>query len=582
MIPTPSLCWLIALPPGRRGTMTPMPSVSEISDRFVDELAALDPAHGARMMGIDINGSRLRDYSPTGSAAIREMLLRARRELDHATADGEAERLGAIYLRDVLAGRLAMSDANEDERDLSILSGPPSAVRMSFDLVDPEGPEDWEAVTIRLEGVPAAMTGYRTSLQAGMDGGRVASKRCAAAVAEQCAVWAGSSGHGWFSTFAESKGDAPGAERLRRAGRAADAAYGELSDWLRSAYVPGASETDGVGRDAYQVWARYFLGSDLDVEEAYEWGWDELGRLETEQRLECQHVQSGADFAAVREMLTTDPGRAVHGVDAWQGWLQDLTDRTTDELDGSHFDIAPALRTCTVSIPPEGSAAAPYYTPPSEDLSSPGRIWFPTMGRTAFPTWDAVTTVFHEAVPGHHLQLGATRLIELTRAQQLGFNSAHGEGWALYAERLMDELGRLDKPEYRLGFLSMQAFRAARVVVDIGLHTGQRIPAGRPRAGSNWDYDAAVEYLGASSGLSRAFCESEALRYLSWPTQATTYKLGERVWLEGRQRARQNQGERFDLKAWHGAALALGPLGLDDLARELERLAVGMPNTSAP
>ena len=562
--------------------MTPMPTVSEVSDHFVDELAALDPAHGARMMGIDINGSRLRDYSPAGSAAMHEMLLRATRDLDHATADGEAERLGAIYLRDVLAGRLAISDANEDERDLSILNGPPAAVRMSFDLVDPQGPEDWESVTVRLEGVPAAMTAYRASLQAGLAGGRVASRRCAVAVAEQCTVWAGSPGHGWFSTFAESKGDAPGPERLRAAGRAADAAYGELSDWLRSAYVPAASGTDGVGKDAYQVWARYFLGSDLDVEEAYEWGWDELGRLESEQRLECDHVQRGADFATVRELLTTDPGRAVHGVDAWRGWLQDLTDRTIDALNGRHFDIAPALRACVVSIPPAGSAAAPYYTPPSEDLLSPGRIWFPTMGTTTFPTWDAVTTVFHEAVPGHHLQLGATRLIELTRAQQLGFNSAHGEGWALYAERLMDELGRLDTPEYRLGFLSMQAFRAARVVVDIGLHTGQRIPAGRAGAGSVWDYDTAVEYLGAASGLNRAFCASEALRYLSWPTQATSYKLGERVWLEGRQRARQVQGERFDLKAWHGAALALGPLGLDDLATELERLAVGMPNASAP
>jgi uncharacterized protein (DUF885 family) len=292
-------------------------------------------------------------------------------------------------------------------------------------------------------------------------------------------------------------------------------------------------------------------------------------------------VRSGADFAEVRELLTTDPQRAVHGVDAWQAWLQDLTDRTMEALDGHHFDIAPALRACVVSIPPEGSAAAPYYTPPSEDLLSPGRIWFPTMGRTTFPTWDAVTTVFHEAVPGHHLQLGATRLIELTRAQQLGFNSAHGEGWALYAERLMDELDRLDTPEYRLGFLSMQAFRAARVVVDIGLHTGQRIPLGRTGAGSEWDYDTAVEYLAAASGLSRAFCESETLRYLSWPTQATSYKLGERVWLDGRQRARRRQGEQFDLKAWHGAALALGPLGLDDLANELETLTVRSPNQSA-
>jgi uncharacterized protein (DUF885 family) len=162
-------------------------------------------------------------------------------------------------------------------------------------------------------------------------------------------------------------------------------------------------------------------------------------------------------------------------------------------------------------------------------------------------------------------------LAPLIRAHRLGFRSAHGEGWALYAERLMDELGFFDTPDTRLGFLSSQAFRAVRVVVDIGLHTGRTIPDGWPGAGSRWTPEVAVGYLQRAGGLMPAFAESEVQRYLSWPGQATTYKLGERTWLESRERARAAAGASFDLKAWHARALNLGALGLDALATELVR-----------
>ncbi|HYL41292.1 MAG TPA: DUF885 domain-containing protein, partial [Candidatus Binatus sp.] len=234
-------------------------------------------------------------------------------------------------------------------------------------------------------------------------------------------------------------------------------------------------------------------------------------------------------------------------------------------------------------IPPEGSAAAAYYTPPSEDLSRPGQTWFPTVGRSRFPTWDDVSTVYHEAVPGHHLQGATIRLVHLIRAHKLGFVSAHGEGWALYAERLMDELGWFRTPETRLGFLCAHAFRAARVVVDIGLHTGRPVPAAARsiypdwagESGSRWGYDEAIDFIVRSGGMDRDKAESEVLRYLSWPSQATTYKLGERTWLAGREAARAAaaaEGRTFDRKAWHARALALGPLGLRQLGEELAAL----------
>ena len=273
-------------------------------------------------------------------------------------------------------------------------------------------------------------------------------------------------------------------------------------------------------------------------------------------------------------MLITDPNRSIHGVDAYREWLQYLTDEATAGLSGRQFEIPESIRRCEVRIPPEGSAAAAYYTSPSEDLVRPGRTWFPTVGRTRFPTWDEVSTVYHEAVPGHHLQGATIRLVPLTRAHKLGFMSAHGEGWALYSERLMDELGWFRTPETRLGFLCAHAFRAARVVVDIGLHTGRKIPKGWPGAGESWTYDRAIEFIVRAGGMDRDKAESEVLRYLSWPSQATAYKLGERTWLAGREAARSAavaDGRTFDLKGWHARSLALGPLGLRRLGAELAR-----------
>jgi uncharacterized protein (DUF885 family) len=310
--------------------------------------------------------------------------------------------------------------------------------------------------------------------------GKPAARRQAIAVAEQCATWAGSgSDGGWFGTFVaeygRSFGDGAPAKALRDAANQAAGSYGRFGEWLRTGYAAKASEIDGVGDERYQVWAKFLLGQKLDIDEAYTWGWEELARLEAEKAKECERILPGASFLEVRELLLTDPRRTIEGVESYRQWLQYVTDEAIAGLDGREFDIDPSIRRCDVRIPPEGSAAAAYYTPPSEDLARPGQTWFPTVGRTRFPTWDEVSTVYHEAVPGHHLQGATIRLVPLTRAHKLGFVSAHGEGWALYAERLMDELGWFRTPETRRGFLCAHAMRAARVVVDIGLHTGRPV-----------------------------------------------------------------------------------------------------------
>jgi uncharacterized protein (DUF885 family) len=189
-----------------------------------------------------------------------------------------------------------------------------------------------------------------------------------------------------------------------------------------------------------------------------------------------------------------------------------------------------------------------------------------------------VTTVYHEGVPGHHLQVAQTCYQRelLNRWQRhLCWVSGSGEGWALYAERLMGELGYLGDPADRLGMLDAQALRAARVVVDIGLHLELRIPEDNPfgfHTGETWNGDLAFEFMRAHSRIDDETLRFEVNRYLGWPGQAPSYKVGERLWLQAREEARTRQGADFDLRTFHRQALDLGSIGLEPLMAALARL----------
>ncbi|MFD7512414.1 DUF885 domain-containing protein, partial [Streptomyces sp. NPDC059853] len=267
---------------------------------------------------------------------------------------------------------------------------------------------------------------------------------------------------------------------------------------------------------------------------------------------------------------------AIDGEEEMRVWLQELMERAIRDLDGTHFDLADPIKRVEARIAPPGSAAAPYYTRPSLDFARPGRTWLPTLGETRFPVWNVVSTWYHEGVPGHHLQLAQWVLVQerLSRFQvSVGSVSAATEGWALYAERLMDELGYLTDPAHRLGYLSGQMLRAVRVIIDIGMHLGLKVPAGESyHPGEVWTPELATEFFRIHTGTEPEYTRSELTRYLGMPGQAISYKLGERAWLTGREAARTARGEAFDLKSWHMAALSLGSLGLDDLTDELAAL----------
>jgi uncharacterized protein (DUF885 family) len=582
--------------------LTPDAAPRAIADRYVDGVVRLNPIT-ATALGIPVGQDKLPDLSPAGSAELADLQRSTLTELDAAvTAAGGLEALvaderssGRQQLERIEA-TLARHDAGEDLRSLSTLFSPVQAVRQVFQLMPQTGDDDWGVIGARLHEVPRALESYTESLAEGAARGLYVGPTQVGAVVEQLGDWLGE-GHaaeagdaadrrergGWFEGFV-----APGPQAhratLEDGAQLATAAVRRLRDWLRDEYGPPAREhaRDQVGAERYARFARYWTGADLDLQDAYDWAWTEVAAIDEQLRREAARVLPGATpMQAMRHL--DERGDAVEGVEEVRRRLQRMMDDAIEALDGTHFDLADPVRKVEAMIAPAGSAAAPYYTRPALDFSRPGRTWLPTLGKDRFPLWNLVSTWYHEGVPGHHLQLAQWVYVapQLSRYQvSLGSIGANVEGWALYAERLMDELGYLEDPGQRMGFLDAQQMRAVRVVVDIGMHLELEIPRdqGVPEAfapGQRWTPQLAREFFGLNCGRPEEFLDSELIRYLGGPGQAISYKLGERAWLTGRdaaRRAHESRGESFDAKAWHMAALSAGSLGLDDLVAELSVL----------
>jgi uncharacterized protein (DUF885 family) len=555
--------------------------VRDLADAYVEELAELDPVL-ATELGLHLGSDRLTDFSPDGQQAADELARRSLARLDQveraaAPADGD-ERRCARLLRERLEAGLAMSDQGEHLRAVSNIFAPPHRVRTAFQAMPTVTADDWAVVARRMALVGQALAGYRASLARGAGTGLLAAPRQVSSLVGQLDEWsAAAAGRGWFAEFAAGAEVPPSLRAdLDDAAASASAGVASLRQWLAAEYLPRTAGTpDGAGQDRYRICARSWTGADLDPHDAYAWGWSQYQSLRTELHAEAQRVLPGGSAAEAMQHLNAT-GEAVEGVEQIRARLQQMLDTAVADLNGTHFDLADRVQVVEAQIAPPGSAAAPYYTAPSQDFSRPGRTWLPTMGRTRFPLWNLVSTWYHEGVPGHHLQLAqwVHRSGQLSTFQgSVGDISACSEGWALYAERLMDELGYLTEPGTRLGYLNAQSARAIRVVLDIGLHLELEIPGDSPLfAGQRWNPELALDFFAAQGGRDRAFLGSEIVRYLSAPGQAISYKLGERAWLEGRAAARAARGDSFDLKSWHMAALSLGSLGLDDLAAELSVL----------
>ncbi|WP_205856901.1 DUF885 domain-containing protein, partial [Phytoactinopolyspora endophytica] len=409
----------------------------------------------------------------------------------------ERERVAGEALRERLGLTVEMYDAGLD-RALSNIASPMHGVREVFDLMPTETDEQWEAIASRLRDVRTNLDRYRQTIEADIAAGMPPARRQVQAVIEQANQVATD------KLFEDLISPAPEARKPEFDRLAADAAaaYTDFARYLADEVDGRARPHDHAGRDAYRIASRFFLGAEVDLDETYAWGLAELYRIEAEMAEVAGQIVPGGTVDDAVAALDADPARNITGGEAFRSWMQELSDKTLAELNGTHFDIPEPIQTLECRIAPTKDGVM-YYTGPSEDFSRPGRMWWSVPeGIETFSTWRETTTVFHEGVPGHHLQVAQVAYLkeQLNRWQRLFcWISGHGEGWALYAERLMAELGYLDDPADRLGMLDGQALRAARVVIDIGVHLQLDIPEEVVRRdglpAGPWTGEAAYEFL---------------------------------------------------------------------------------------
>lgn len=555
----------------------PHTPIDALAEAWVDTLVDHDPTVGT-YIGRAGSNHLLPDFSPEGADA---MAAAERSSLDALLAAPVADAVDAVTRADLTAELrlgLELHAVGEHLRDLNVIESPPQQVRDVFDLMPTEAVEDWEVIAERLRAVPAALAGYRSSLLLGVARGTVPAIRQVREVAAQSRRTAGGGGEdSVFALTVAAASDTLGVtERLTRelevAASGAAEAYAGLAEFLEREIAPAAPAADTFGRERYERASEGFLGMRVDLDETYAWGLDELRRMVAEQeRVAAEIVPGGRPgpgiVAEAIALLEANPSRKLHGTEALRAWMQETSDRAVRELGASQFDIPQEIRALECLIAPSQEGGI-YYTGPSDDFSRPGRMWWSVPeGVTEFDSWRELTTVYHEGVPGHHLQIGqavVNRGLLNEWRRQLAGTSGHAEGWALYAERLMEQLGYLDDPADRLGMLDGQRMRAARVVLDIGVHLG------KPRLDGIgcWDGDYALAFMRDNVNMNDGFVRFEVNRYLGWAGQAPSYKIGQRAWEGLRAEAEKRSsdaGMDFDIREFHRRALSLGGVRLDTL-----------------
>lgn len=547
--------------------------IDQIANRWVSTLAELSPIF-ATDIGHPGGEDKLDDYSPEGAKRFADESKKVLGELDKAEASDETDEVTLDALRSDLNLTIEMHEAGLYRRDLNNIASPAQGIRDVFDLSPTANETDWKNLSLRMRAVKEALDGYTNSLREGISASDTPAKRQVIQNIDQALEIA--SKDGFFVKFAKSaksdSGELPASlmDELQSSAQIATEAYREFADFLKAELLPASSDVDAIGRDRYELFSRNFLGAKIDLDATYEWGIEELASVVAEQKAVAQQIKAGASIEEAVEILDRDATRKLHGTEELRNWMQRISDEAIEKLSGTHFEIAEPMKKLECMIAPTQSGGI-YYTGPTDDFSRPGRMWWSVpQGITEFNTWRELTTVYHEGVPGHHLQVAQAvynrdQLNDWRR--QASWSSGHGEGWALYAERLMADLGFLDDPGDRLGMLDAQRMRAARVVLDLGVHLS------KPKLNGSgvWDFDYAFDFMRKNVNMPKEFVEFEVNRYFGWPGQAPSYKVGQRIWEQIRDEVKRKEGSAFEIKAFHKKALNLGGLGLDTLRNAMLR-----------
>lgn len=523
---------------------------------FVYDLADITPTL-ATQIGIDGHDGELQDFSPAYwdrlADRIRDLvadvdaLNDSTDQSDDEDDFDDVDNLTAALLRDRMTAQLEFHHRGELLRLLNSIESPVQTIRDSFALMPKVTEEDFDTIASRMSRIPSALAGYRESLAEAAAAGDIASHRQIDAVINQCELLAAS----------ESQLDELGLSPDSAVVDGAKEAFAQMADWLSTELSPQAGHEDGVGRERYTLFAEYYHGRDVDLDAGYEWAQDQLRETIAEQERIARELYGDASVAGAYRRLNGEHRYTIEGTDALLDWMTEV-----NEVAARAFGVD---NTVECAIDPAGSGGI-FYTPPSDDMIRPGTMWWSVpAGQTTFHTWQELATVFHEGVPGHHLQMSAAldNRAELNMwRRSVCWNAAHGEGWALYAEHLMADRGFFDDPGYRMGLLDSRRLRLARVLVDIGVHMKKPTPDGN----GTWDAQYAKAFLRDNTAMPEANLAFELDRYMGWPGQAPSYALGYKDWVDLRGQA---LAQGFTEDEFHAKALSLGSMPMDMLANEV-------------
>ena len=552
-------------------------ALRDLAEEFWQGTMRADPTF-ATILGDRRFDDLLPDISPAGLAAERERLRDVRGRAQAIDREGlqAVERTTIDVLIEEVGGQLAFAETGEEAWKVDPLNGAPTAFMDLPDFQPVETPEQAGAMVRRWRAIGAFMDQYSVNLRGGLAGGAVAARdvvrrelQIVDRILEQAVdAW---------SPMAVARLDRPGwsaehrerfavdlRDALERVVRPSLVAFRalvaeQLLPAARPQERPGIMHVPG-GLDAYHRLIRAHTTLDLEAEEIHQIGRTEMERIDREFAELGRRVLGTADRESTLVRLKTDPALRFSTSDEVFQTAQRSLERAQAAIPGWFGRTCKAL--CEVIPIPDHAAehqTLAYYSWPAMDGSRPGRFWINLYAPETRPRYDAEALAFHEAVPGHHLQLAIAQELEglPTFQRNLG-STAFAEGWGLYTERLSDEMGLYSSDLDRLGILSFDAWRAGRLVVDTGMHA------------MGWSRAQAIEYLREHTALGDNNIEKEVDRYIAWPAQALAYKIGQLEILKLRSEAKAALDGRFDIRAFHDVVLGAGAIPLATLRERVE------------
>jgi len=547
----------------------PISPVDALSDRFWEGILELNPTT-ATVYGDERYADRLEDPSPAGRA-------KARRLMEATKAEAEAIPTTGLSIEDRITRDMLIVIADlsveEDEqgthrlRVVDQIGGPQTLLPQICQFQSADTPERLEKFLARLRAYPAFMAAnadiLRESLATGLTAPRIVAERTVQQLKRLLAIPISEAIVPAMAKVASEEDRERVRDVVRDEVYPADAAFLEV---LRGKYLAATREEPGLwsapnGDALYRTQIRAWTTLDLEPEDVHRIGLEELEVTEAGRREIAEGAGFGADTKAYRASLAADPTNQP-------GSKEELLARAREDIDRAmavaphYFGTLPkaGIEVRAVEEFKEKDAPFAYYFPPSTDGTRPGIYYANGYDLPSRKYTKLASTTYHEAVPGHHFQIALEmenpRLNTFRRLGARIVGGAYVEGWGLYSEKLADEMGLFRNEAERFGMLDAVAWRAARLVVDTGLHA------------LRWTREQSVDFL-LGAGLSETDAVIETDRYIAWPGQALTYMIGCREIEKLRREIAIRDGSGFDLRAFHDALLGHGSLPLATLRREL-------------